>query len=265
MAARIRTIKPELWESPTLAKLPIEARYFFIGLISRADDHGNMKAEPRLLASQIFPFDEWVTADLITGWIKLLEPRHVLTYEVEQALFLHLKGWAKHQRIDKRFPPQVPIPPASIEGMLDLEMPSTVQVPYSYGTGTGRVRAGKEMEEEEDPDTDLEWKSTRGRKRAATSFPSKWIPTPTHTAYCQSNRLDTALEAEAFKARNLARDERYVNWDSAFQHWLTNAVRWGAERSDTKKGVVEQRMDEARRLDAIYAEREQAFEQKELL
>jgi hypothetical protein len=37
---RIRTIKPSFWKSLSIASLPMEVRFFFVGLWNYADDAG---------------------------------------------------------------------------------------------------------------------------------------------------------------------------------------------------------------------------------
>lgn len=55
---RIRTIKPEFWSHPVLAKLPESARLMAIGLLTYADDEGFFLADPVLVRNALFPFDE---------------------------------------------------------------------------------------------------------------------------------------------------------------------------------------------------------------
>ncbi|MFJ6783813.1 hypothetical protein [Streptomyces yangpuensis] len=102
--ARIRTIKPEWFQSEDLAKVSLHAERTFLGLISHADDSGRHKD----------------LASLITGYIWMVRGDHDIA-GVEQDLDaladvglicrytgcdgkenLHLVTWEKHQRIDKR-------------------------------------------------------------------------------------------------------------------------------------------------------------------
>ncbi|MCX5303105.1 hypothetical protein OG304_06515 [Streptomyces sp. NBC_00160] len=102
--ARIRTIKPEWFQSEDLAKVSLHAERTFLGLISHADDSGRHKD----------------LASLITGYIWMVRGDHDIA-GVEQDLDdlaavglicrytgcdgkenLHLVTWDKHQRIDKR-------------------------------------------------------------------------------------------------------------------------------------------------------------------
>lgn len=54
---RIRTIKPEFWVSESMGRLSRDARLIFVGLWSLADDYGRFRADPRLIAGQLLPYD----------------------------------------------------------------------------------------------------------------------------------------------------------------------------------------------------------------
>lgn len=107
---RIRTIKPEFWQSETVASLPYEARLLFIGLWNLADDHGRFRAHPAIVRGQLFPFDEH--ADVV-AWLGLLARAGLVQlYETEGHRFGFLPGFAEHQKIDKRAATRIPDPPA---------------------------------------------------------------------------------------------------------------------------------------------------------
>jgi hypothetical protein len=55
---RIRTIKPEFWSHPVLSRLPDGGRLAAIGLLNLADDAGYFLADPALIRSALWPFDE---------------------------------------------------------------------------------------------------------------------------------------------------------------------------------------------------------------
>jgi hypothetical protein len=109
---RIRTVKHELFEDEALARCQREARLLFVGLIAWSDDYGNQKAGAALLRGHVFPYDDDVTVPMVAAYVDELEREGmILRYEVEGECFLHLNGWAKHQRIDnagKRLVPRSP-------------------------------------------------------------------------------------------------------------------------------------------------------------
>ena len=56
--ARIRTIKPEFWQSETIARMPFETRLLAIALLNYADDYGFFKSHPSLVKASCFPLDD---------------------------------------------------------------------------------------------------------------------------------------------------------------------------------------------------------------
>jgi hypothetical protein len=98
---RIRTIKPEFWESESLSKVSREARLLFVGLFSCCDDHGRTRGNSRILASRLYPYDEDALS-LLEGWLSELESIGCIRrYVVDGETFLDIPKWLSHQKIDK--------------------------------------------------------------------------------------------------------------------------------------------------------------------
>jgi uncharacterized phage protein (TIGR02220 family) len=55
---RIRTVKPEFWSHPVMAKLSDTTRLCAIGLLNCADDEGYFMASPAIIRCQLWPFSE---------------------------------------------------------------------------------------------------------------------------------------------------------------------------------------------------------------
>ena len=98
---RIRSIKPEFWQSESLSRVSREARLLFIGLFSACDDSGKTRAASRFLASLLFPYDE-DAPKAIEGWLAELEHEGCIRrYVVEGNTYLEIPKWRNHQKIDK--------------------------------------------------------------------------------------------------------------------------------------------------------------------
>ena len=98
---RIRSIKPEFWQSESLSRVSREARLLFIGLFSACDDSGKTRAASRFLASLLFPYDE-DAPKAIEGWLAELEHEACIRrYVVEGNTYLEIPKWRNHQKIDK--------------------------------------------------------------------------------------------------------------------------------------------------------------------
>jgi hypothetical protein len=108
--ARIRSIKPEFWTDEKIVELSAFARLLFIGLWNFADDEGRMVYSEKRLKMQIFPADPVELSELI-GEIR--RESLVTVYAVDGIEYLQIKGFAKHQKVDRRSPSKLPPPPAS--------------------------------------------------------------------------------------------------------------------------------------------------------
>ena len=109
---KARTVKAILWRDRALARCSLPARYLFVGLIGHADDQGRMDADPRLVRSLIFPYDENVTVeDVERGLAALAEAGVIVRYEVDGDPYLALPAWNRYQRIRGAEPSRVPPPP----------------------------------------------------------------------------------------------------------------------------------------------------------
>lgn len=107
--ARIRTIKPEFQQSQSIGSVSREARLTFILLWPQCDDHGRVRANSRMLASVLFPYDNdapekmevWLTELETAGCIRL--------YSIDGKEYLDIPKWHQHQRVDH--PQQSKYPP----------------------------------------------------------------------------------------------------------------------------------------------------------
>ena len=100
--ARIRTIKPEFWEDENLAKLPVHARLLFIGTWNFADDNGALLANPVLMKSHIFPYED-IGISTISEWIDMLVENGMLirtTYNGKD--YLVIRKFLIHQKINRK-------------------------------------------------------------------------------------------------------------------------------------------------------------------
>lgn len=128
--ARIRTIKPEFWTDEKLTECSLNARLLFIGLWNFSDDYGNLQRSSKKIKMQVFPADQVDCEPLILDLIT----HGVLTeYSVNGEKFLHIKGFNKHQIVNRPSKSVIPPPPLS---------------EYSLSTHTGEERRGEERKEE---------------------------------------------------------------------------------------------------------------------
>ncbi len=116
--ARIRSIKPELRTSLTVAEWPREVRYFWVLLWGYLDDYGRGVDDPRLIKADCFPLDDDLTATDIGKWVGLIadtitpgEPAPLCRYEVNGRRYLHATRWHEHQKPQHPKDPKIPACP----------------------------------------------------------------------------------------------------------------------------------------------------------
>jgi len=113
--ARIRSMKPELRTSRTVAEWPREVRYAWALLWGYCDDYGRGDDDTRLIIADLFPLDRDVTERKMDRWLTLMTRGGngpLCRYEVAGRRYLHAINWAEHQRVSH--PRSSRIPPCPI-------------------------------------------------------------------------------------------------------------------------------------------------------
>jgi hypothetical protein len=98
---RIRTIKPEFWTHPVMAKQDDATRLMAIALLNFADDEGYFHAEPNVIRGFARPFDEnsTITRRCLDNLSKI---GYVSICENENyGLIGYIETFKEHQRIDR--------------------------------------------------------------------------------------------------------------------------------------------------------------------
>lgn len=192
---RIRSVKHELFEDEALAECDVEARLLFVGLIVWSDDHGNQRANAALIRGHVYPYDEGVEILAVRRWLaQLHEVGVVRLYKVDGEQFLHLPGWAKHQRIDNAGKPQVP-GPEEAEADAKIDLPDAADdddrgdSPRVAAGGEGRGKEGKGTTSAKKPPTrdDFPMAFLLADLIAGNDPDGKWTE-PSRTS-CEAERL----------------------------------------------------------------------------
>ena len=156
--ARIRTIKPEFWEDEKLAKLPEHARLLFIGTWNFADDNGALLANPVLMKSHIFPYED-IGISTISEWIDMLVENGMLirtTYNGKD--YLVIRKFLIHQKINRKSI-RINIPLPVVLQVIDeynkthgvLTEPSLQEREQGIGKRNDGIGMEEEMKEESAP------------------------------------------------------------------------------------------------------------------
>lgn len=98
--ARIRTIKPEFWQSEKLAGLSEHARLLAIALLNHADDEGYFMANVALVRASCFPFDD-DSRKTIGSLQELSAIGYIAIMDASGKAIGRVTNFLEHQRIDK--------------------------------------------------------------------------------------------------------------------------------------------------------------------
>lgn len=147
--ARIRTVKPEFWTDEKVVECTIPARLLFIGLFNFANDLGCMERSPKRIKMQVFPADlidcEPLIAELITHGL-------LTEYSVNGQEYLYIKGFAKHQKINRPSATKIPAPVLLTENSGgNGNQFSDDSVSAQGGVTDGKGREGKGREKDQTP------------------------------------------------------------------------------------------------------------------
>lgn len=117
MRARIRTVKPEFFKHEDLFETELETglpvRLAYIGLWTQADREGRFEWRPRILKTDIMPYDE---VDFSRVLDALSSRGLVVRYAVQGKAYGFIPSWHRHQVINNRESGSLlPPPPESIE------------------------------------------------------------------------------------------------------------------------------------------------------
>jgi hypothetical protein len=104
-------IDPDFWNDEKLGECKRDERLLFMGLISSADDEGRGRANPKLIKSTIFPYDEDLKSKDIENMLaNLAKLRLVILYKVNEQDFYYLPNFLKYQTINRPSPSKLPPP-----------------------------------------------------------------------------------------------------------------------------------------------------------
>lgn len=113
---RIRTIKPEFWSSPDVAKASAVARLAYIGMWNWADDYGRGTLNLKELEGFIFPNDDIKelsvgTSENFRRVVKeVVDTFGIIIYEAHGRTYYAIPTWADHQRTERKAKSKYPAP-----------------------------------------------------------------------------------------------------------------------------------------------------------
>lgn len=167
--ARIRTIKPDFFQSEDNINLSYRARLTWIALWTYVDDDGRCKDNPRLIKGHAWPLEDDVTAaEVEKDLAELHERDRIIRYEVNGERLLEIRKWRDHQRIAKPTRSKLPPSPVSVSHHSEPLSNPSEPTPEEYHTPTTPLPVGKEVEVEVEGKSDPGKPDTRTPEHRAT-------------------------------------------------------------------------------------------------
>jgi hypothetical protein len=100
--ARIRYIKPGFFADTTLSDLPLEVRYFYIGLFCQFDRIGLTPDDPKFLKREIYPYDDSIKISDVEEIInQLIAAKRLMRLTIYGSPFLFCPTLVKHQKFHR--------------------------------------------------------------------------------------------------------------------------------------------------------------------
>lgn len=247
--ARIRTIKPDFFQSEDVAVLSYRARLTWIGLWTQVDDEGRFKANPRLIKGAIWPLEDDVTSKDVQQDLNELQAHgKLIIYTVDGEPLLQVLNWLKHQKISRPTASKLPEPPedfhivprgaltensVSTHGALtesnNAETPETSgskplndASPSTHGALTESSALEVEVEREVEKEVEVE---TRANGRAGTRLPSNFTITNHMYAWALEHtpNVDAKTATQKFRShyRSVSGPNQFkTDWTAAWEAWL---------------------------------------------
>lgn len=110
--ARIRTIKPDFWESESIGRLSMGARLLCIACLNMADDEGLLRWNEAYLMSQAFIYDD-LNIEQISEWMhELVREKIIFPYKAGSTnqKLAWIINFRNHQVINRPQPSKLPPP-----------------------------------------------------------------------------------------------------------------------------------------------------------
>ncbi len=232
MAGRIRSIKPEILDDEVVAALPHLEFRLFVSMFVMADDYGNLGG----VAARVKGTALWGATDSVDRVKAALEHMAevglIEIYRVRGQAFIHLSGWAKHQKVDKPGKPIYPGPDQADSSGYDdsRESRESPDVP--------REGLAPDLDHDQRPTTGTndgtEPRSARKSKGPKPRLqPPLFDPDPTDAdrAFATARQVDIATEWPAMFDNHRKRSEPSADWSASWRTWCRNAVKFREERA----------------------------------
>jgi hypothetical protein len=193
----------------------------FVASLNFADDAGNLDRSARQLKAQTLPYDEVEPEPLVA---ELLRVGLFIEYKVADKLYLHIKNFELHQKIDRPSKSRLPLYDTSLSAQRPLSEPSTSPRQNNLAEGKGREGKGKDQEGE------------IGAARS-TRIPHNFEMTDERKRYAEAQGLNAEAVLESFRDYWKAASgtkARKNDWEATWRTWCRNQFTNGTKSKPYK-------------------------------
>ncbi len=238
---RIRSIKPEIVVDEVTANLPHFEWRLFVSLWLMADDYGNLRGSPGVVKGGTMPEASESLAVFRRAIDRLAAPKVELLelYTVRGQSYIHIRGWSKHQKVDKPGKPLCP-GPGEADSSASAASNDTREGDASDSRGSREtlgpdwIGSGEGADKEVDQEGEARAAAPRPppipgkptRKQPVIVMPDDFGPSDAHRTFAAENDLDLAREMPRFIDHHSAKGSVFASWPAALSTWLRNAVEF---------------------------------------
>jgi hypothetical protein len=230
--ARIRSIKPEFWRSPSTAKASPLARLLYIAMWNWADDYGVAEWTPRELLGFVFPNDGDIkNAELQSLCTEVATCFNTEFYLINGRRYYCIPTWDDHQKNERRAQGKYPRPDHP-DASVDAEIHQVTEMRGSSVRTSGNTVSG--TGEQGNRGTGEQGNSSSSEVAVATSRPEidslldlldfeisvNGGKPPTRT----KKNLDAARLLIDRDGRTVAQVELAIRWSQADEFWRGNIL-----------------------------------------
>ena len=229
--ARIRTLKPEILEDARTAGLSDAAFRLFVAMIVLADYHGNLRADDRWLAGQVW----WARGEFprVAETLRELQEADLLTvYEVREQVYAAISGWTKHQRIDNAGKPRVP----QLSDGSQILAAKFREIPLELAAGP-RPPTTTTTTDYTQPEAAPKIRARRmGTIRSAIT--EGWVPDRSEAnisteAAGKQRGIDLRVELQSMRDWAKGENAKKADWDATWRNWVRRAKPRNAQGTQT--------------------------------
>lgn len=248
--ARIRTVKPEFWDSPGTIRASLRGRLLYIAMWNWADDYGIGDGNLNRLISFAFPGDHLPASDFPTLASEMSDCFGVVFYEHAGRPYYWIPAWEKHQRTEKKAKQHVPFPdptkptPDQARETSETSVGDSAEGVGFTGSGTG---------EQGEVGTGEQGNQGTGAQKRAHRIPDPFVVTSEMRAWAAEEVPTVDVDAvtrmfvDHWRAESGAKATK-LDWVATWRNWLRREPKQRAARPAQRESSIDRQRRQAQQM-----------------